>query len=291
MRGLGEEIAVLDGIPSNYTRRHVIDPSAGGNYSGGSSWNPEVPLTPSNSGLAQADDDLLEYYEKMNVIDPSAGANMSGGSSWDSHMPLTPSNAGLAYFADMGGMYDGKPVEDMDKNYGSTMGSLEAANLPGYYRKGPSIDPSAGANYNGGSSYADMLPLTPSNAGLAAFNIHPMDRIPDSTFLARLTGPRRSVFVAAYGQLRLENVKKSLAAARRIRNHILEEGAKTKLLNIRRVRGNILASRSPGAMPGRQRMNPTQAVAMLFGGKKAAAMKAMRMAKANRQDTAPSPWR
>lgn len=54
---LSEEIAVLDGfeIPGYYNRGRVIDASAGANYSGGSSWPGDLPLTPSNAGLAGLD--------------------------------------------------------------------------------------------------------------------------------------------------------------------------------------------------------------------------------------------
>ena len=39
--------------PGVLERSNVIDPSEGGNYGGGSSWEPGIPLTPSNAGLAR----------------------------------------------------------------------------------------------------------------------------------------------------------------------------------------------------------------------------------------------
>jgi len=133
MRHLGEEIAVLDGLDGfsgadgrigrtpasgaeyahrklhNFeTRKNVLDASEGGNYSGGSSYAPGLPLLPSTVGLAGvgglADADLVNYSKitnvlppKKNVIDPSGGANYSGGSSYAPGMPLVVSgDPGLA---------------------------------------------------------------------------------------------------------------------------------------------------------------------------------------------------
>jgi len=183
MRHLGEEIAVLDGLdnlPNYYATDNVIDASSGANYSGGSSWAEHLPLLPSNAGLADAD--LAQYGinagilpPKRNVIDPSGGANYTGGSDWVPGMPLVVSNAGLA-----GGRpnYDGYPLENLDQFFGSTMGSDEAIygeygspdGIPEYYATSGVIDASAGANYSGGSSWAEHLPLLPSNAGLAGLS-------------------------------------------------------------------------------------------------------------------------
>lgn len=128
MRHLGEEIAVLDGLDGvedgrigrspasgaeyakrklhNFeTRRNVLDASEGGNYSGGSSYAPGLPLLPSSVGLAGlADSDLINYSKitnvlppKKNVVDPSGGANYTGGSSYAPGMPLVVSgDPGLA---------------------------------------------------------------------------------------------------------------------------------------------------------------------------------------------------
>lgn len=131
MPQIGDEIAVLDGldlggldmspqdgrigrrpasgaeyarrVAHNFeTRRDVIDPSEGANYSGGSSYAPRLPLMPSSVGLADAD--LIEYSRvvnvlppRRNVVDPSGGANYSGGSSYAPRMPLLVSgDPGLA---------------------------------------------------------------------------------------------------------------------------------------------------------------------------------------------------
>jgi hypothetical protein len=107
MRHLGDEIAVLDGLdgfgmtpsgpnagrssPSRYVspfasvRRNVVDPSEGGNYGGGSSWTPGMPVMPSAVGLADAELQSIAsgvLPPRMNVIDPSSGGNYGGGSSW-----------------------------------------------------------------------------------------------------------------------------------------------------------------------------------------------------------------
>jgi hypothetical protein len=118
MSGLGEQIAVLDGLdaldpndgrigqkrarvaqyarpvmPGVLARKNVIDASGGANYSGGSSYAPGLPLMPSSVGLAGIPSVLPT---RRNVIDYSGGAQYSGGSSWVPGLPLTPSSAGLA---------------------------------------------------------------------------------------------------------------------------------------------------------------------------------------------------
>jgi hypothetical protein len=169
---LSEEIAVLDGfdgIPNEYNAGPQFDLTAGANYSGGSSWNPVMPLTPSNAGLAGADTDLEQaysagmrgrgrgipdFYDAGSQFDITAGANYSGGSSWNPRMPLTPSNAGLAFVDD-----------DLAQAY--TSGMRRGGRIPNEYDAGPQFDITAGANYSGGSSWNPVMPLTPSNAGLA----------------------------------------------------------------------------------------------------------------------------
>ncbi len=194
----------LDGIPSYYSTENVLDASAGGNYSGGSSHAPGLPLLPSNAGLA--DMDLVNYYTTQNVLDPSAGANYSGGSSWTGGMPLTPSNAGLAGCA---GCYDGVAMGDIDKMYGSTM---ELENIPSHYSTKNVIDASGGANYSGGSSHAPGLPLLPSNAGLAGLSelnkVDPLDKVKDKSFTVRLHGNQRAAFQRLAGQDRLAHLRK-----------------------------------------------------------------------------------
>lgn len=130
---LGDTIAVLDGlndIPDSYATENVLDPSAGANYSGGSSWTGGMPLTPSNAGLAGCTgcydgvpmgaidkmfgstmelENIPSHYSTKNVIDASGGANYSGGSSYAPGLPLLPSNAGLA------GLSELNKVDPLDK--------------------------------------------------------------------------------------------------------------------------------------------------------------------------------
>ncbi len=122
MSGLGEQIAVLDGLdafdpndgrigqrraavtqyarpkmPGVTYRQHVIDASEGANYSGGSSYAPMLPLMPSSVGLAGGMGNIPSVLPtRRHVIDYSGGANYSGGSDWVPGLPLTPSSAGLA---------------------------------------------------------------------------------------------------------------------------------------------------------------------------------------------------
>ena len=121
MSGLGEQIAVLDGLsamdpndgrigqtrarvtqyatpimPGVTSRRNVIDASGGANYSGGSSYAPMLPLLPSTVGLAGMGAIPNVLPTRHNVIDYSGGANYSGGSDWVPGLPLLPSSAGLA---------------------------------------------------------------------------------------------------------------------------------------------------------------------------------------------------
>jgi hypothetical protein len=118
MSGLGEQIAVLDGLsaldPNDgrigqararvnqyakfvmrnvLVKRNMIQASNGANYSGGSNYFPGGPLLPSTIGLADFPGVLPG---RRNVIDPSFGVNHMGGSSYAPRMPLLPSNAGLA---------------------------------------------------------------------------------------------------------------------------------------------------------------------------------------------------
>jgi hypothetical protein len=123
MSGLGDQIAVLDGLaaldpsdgrigqtraavdqygtpimPGVLSRKHVIDPSEAANYSGGSSYAPGIPLMPSSVGLAGGPFGNIPSVlpTRRHVIDYSGGANYSGGSDWVPGLPLTPSSAGLA---------------------------------------------------------------------------------------------------------------------------------------------------------------------------------------------------
>lgn len=121
MSGLGEQIAVLDGLdamdpndgrlgqrragvtqyarpkmPGVTFRRNVLDASEGANYSGGSAYAPGLPLGPSSWGLAGLGGIPSVLPQRRNVIDPSGGANYTGGSDWVPGLPLVVSSAGLA---------------------------------------------------------------------------------------------------------------------------------------------------------------------------------------------------
>jgi hypothetical protein len=153
---LGEEIAVLDGLelgalPQGVLphRNNVIDPN-GGQYTGGNSYSPYVPMLPSSAGLAAVDMDLVQ---QMNVLsrrsfDPSDGGNRAGGSDYSPGLPLLPSSSGLS--------------------------NLDAAGS-GTSIRADIIDASEGGNYSGGSSYAEGLPLLPSSAGLAGMQFAEAD--------------------------------------------------------------------------------------------------------------------
>jgi len=189
-RGLGDEIAVLDGLDvsamdgrigrtpasgAEYAqktaynmeyRKNVIDPSEGALFSGGSSYSPRVPLLPSTVGLAAADADLIQGgYGRAGLGD--SRALIEGGYG----------RAGL------GLGYQGVPLEATDQAFGSSISISDgrigrkpatgaeyahqvAANME--IRKHV-LDPSEGANYGGAANWPDSggLPLLPSTVGLA----------------------------------------------------------------------------------------------------------------------------
>jgi len=118
MSGLGEQIAVLDGLSvldpndgrigqqrarvNQYARRvmrdvmakrNMISAANGANYGGGSNYFPGGPLMPSSVGLADFPSSLPQRF---NVISPSGGVNYGGGSSYAPGLPLLPSSSGLA---------------------------------------------------------------------------------------------------------------------------------------------------------------------------------------------------
>jgi len=211
MTDLSAEIAVLDGLDDLYgstmemipggsytkqvmpfvqSRNNVIDASEGGNYSGGSSYAPGLPLLPSTVGLADLElDSYLQSTNtgvlppRRNVIDPSMGANYTGGSSYAPGVPLTVSSSGLADLDDLSAA-----AQMLDPNDGR-IGQQPAYGteyskwlMPGVYTRQNVIDASEGANYSGGSSYAPGLPLLPSTIGLAGLDGHdedPLDGVSD----------------------------------------------------------------------------------------------------------------
>ena len=229
MRGLGDQIAVLDGlgaldpndgrigqtrarvdqygrrIAPNVLARRVVSAAGGANYSGGSTYAPGLPLMPSTVGLAGFRDIPSVLPPRRGVVAPSNG--YSGGASWTGGMPLLPSNAGLAGRlidggygrAGLGGpLIDGgygraglgqtatyadadlaaaaetaarnRGLDPGDGRIGQRTARVDEYGRPvmrGVLERSNVIDPSEGANYGGGSSYASGLPLLPSNAGLA----------------------------------------------------------------------------------------------------------------------------
>jgi hypothetical protein len=206
-----------------------------------------MPLTPTQAGLASVPDlDLAQVYSKGMrslksipsdynpgpQISPTAGANMTGGSSWDPNMPLTPTQAGLS------GTYEGHKLTEIEKYYGSTLTAGPAA-----YDVGRQLDPTAGANYKGGSSWDPTMPLTPSNAGLAELSaVEPMDGIADKIFKSKLYTSQIPVFKRLASQAKVAGVKKTGIAA-------LKQGNvnKAKLLGrvlqkMRAMRRGILAA-------------------------------------------------
>jgi hypothetical protein len=189
-RGLGDEIAVLDGLDVSAVdgrigktpaavdqyakkvaynvqyRKNVVDPSQGALFSGGSSYAPGLPLLPSTVGLAAADADLIEGgYGRTGLGDNRD--LIEGGYGRE----------GLGY--------QGVPLEATDMAFGSTIeiedgriGRTPATGAEYAARKAYNvetrrnvIDPSEGGNYGGGSSYAAGLPLLPSTIGLADADI------------------------------------------------------------------------------------------------------------------------
>lgn len=232
MSGLGEQIAVLDGLaamdPNDgrigqqraavdqygrpvmrgvLSRKNVIDPSEGANYTGGSDHAAGMPLMVSSIGLAGIPSVLPT---RQHVVDYSGGAQYSGGSSWAPGLPLLPSSSGLADAIIRGGygraglgaafiqggygraglgstgsyvdedlagameaMEVGRALDPNDGRIGQHQVAVDEYGkqiMPGVLARSNVLDASEGANYSGGSSYAPRLPLLPSSVGLAGFD-------------------------------------------------------------------------------------------------------------------------
>lgn len=142
-------------------RQQVIDAGEGANYGGGSSYAAGMPLMPSTIGLADMPGVLPQ---RRHVLDASGGGNYGGGSSYAAGLPLLPSTVGLA-----GHEYGGAVGTYADQDLSSAFNALSVTTgvLP---TRRNVIDPSVGANYSGGSSYAPGLPLLTSTVGLAALD-------------------------------------------------------------------------------------------------------------------------
>ena len=235
-------------ISNYYEPGAQFSPSAGANTTGGSSWDPSMPLTPTQAGLASVPDlDLAQVYSKgmrslKNIpsyynpgpqFDPTAGANMKGGSSWDPSMPLTPTQAGLS------GTYEGHKLTEIEKYYGSTLTAGPAA-----YGMGPQFDPTAGANYKGGSSWNPTMPLTPSNAGLAELMaVEPRDGVWDKIFKSKLYTSQIPAFQRLASQAKVAGVKKAGITALQQGNVNKAELLGRLLQKIRAMRRSILAAK------------------------------------------------
>jgi hypothetical protein len=209
--GIGDPIMLLDGLPFGEAEvvaargASALSIAAGGTVSGGSSWEPGIPTLYGSAGLA-ADYDLTDKMDRLpndlsnperdflnymndipinlpsrkKIIDASRGANYSGGSSYSPGLPLTPSNAGLA------------GAGSRLQNIKERIAMRQQMNLrvqqvgQNYQVRNNVIDPSAGANYGGGSTYYPGSPLLPSSAGLA--EMEALDRLANINMRVRQTG-------------------------------------------------------------------------------------------------------
>lgn len=93
---------------------------------------------------------------KNNMIQASGGANYMGGSSFAPEMPFMTSSIGLAGDADMAA----------DPELAAYMNAT-SSEYPNVTYRNNVVDPSGGANYSGGSSFAPGMPLLVSSSGLA----------------------------------------------------------------------------------------------------------------------------
>ena len=261
-------------------RRNVIDASGGANYSGGSSYAPRLPLLPSSVGLAGIPSVLPT---KRGVIDYSGGANYSGGSSWTSRLPLTPSNAGLAGSLISGGYgreglgdegYGraglGSPMRGADSDLCGAFASIELGRLgamdpndgrigqnpaavdqyarmiaPNVLVKQNVIDPSGGANYTGGSTYAPGMPLIVSNAGLAGLDAMPNKVLRKAIAKLRRAGVRMdaAAMEKSFGVKPLEALKRHAMGIQRVWGR-LNVDQKSQAMQALRVLGKVRLSRA-----------------------------------------------
>jgi hypothetical protein len=154
MSGLGEQIAVLDGLAA---------------------------MNPEDGRIGQQRAAVTQYARakmpgvtyRTNVLDASEGANYSGGSSYAAGLPLGPSTWGLAGL-DAGRGFIGPVPPQAWAGAAAPFVAPYMRRLPGMGNI-PSVLPtrthvidfSGGANYSGGSSFVPGLPLLPSSTGLA----------------------------------------------------------------------------------------------------------------------------
>jgi hypothetical protein len=261
--------AVASGV---LRRRNVVDASEGGNYSGGSSYAPGLPLLPSTIGLA--DMPLPGVLpERTHVIDPSSGGNYGGGSSYAPGLPLLPSTVGLAACAgcsagsavdqDLAGAFNALSAVRGGYNDGRTGANRAAIDqyakgaARGVLRRKDVLDASEGGNYSGGSSYAPGLPLLPSTVGLAGLAEHdPFDGLELSPIMRALkrAGPGsnawlRRVLSASAGAVSKERVVELKSRARnlakKLRDVKYNQPAKQEVLSqLRGLSGQLAALRA-----------------------------------------------
>lgn len=205
--GLAEQIAVLDGLdgldmspedgrigqvrakvdqygrpmmPGVLTRRHVLDPSEGANYSGGSDYAAGLPLLPSTVGLADIEPPPIRGgYGRAGLGDGSKPLIRGGYGAAGMGQTATYADEDLAAASDtVTTVRDGVRVQTSsmvspsraDGRIGQVRGQVDQYGrvvMPGVLARRYVLDPSEGANYGGGSDYAPGMPLLASTVGLA----------------------------------------------------------------------------------------------------------------------------
>lgn len=235
-------------------RKGVIDPSGGANYSGGSNYAPGMPLvTSGDPGLADARPLIKGGYGLPGFGD-ARGPLMDGSYG----------SAGMGRY-DTYSDFDGVPLGALDAFFGSSI-SIEDGRIGrnpasgGEYAKfmGHStamrqnvIDPSEGANYGGGSSYAPRLPLMPSSVGLAELDAYDeLDGMLDQAFLPKLSSVQQRAFKRAAGIRRIQQlkgkakkVKRAYAAMtpmRKARARMMLSRIGQTLQRVRNIRRNVM---------------------------------------------------
>lgn len=283
-------------MPGVLMRRNVLDASEGANYSGGSSYAPRLPLLPSSVGLAGFGNIPNVLPMRRNVIDPSGGANYTGGSDWVPGLPLIASSAGLAADFIAGGygraglgaafiaggygraglgqtasaadedlagaaeaVATARALNPEDGRIGQTRAQVDEYGnpiMPGVLQRSNVLDPSEGANYAGGSSYAAGLPLMPSSVGLAGLEDYDdLDGLSDLEIwgkLLRIRGMSRVRKVAGKSALfaikrRMRQAAKRARTSRSPRMSVIArmrlQVLGRKLASARRVRRSLYSQR------------------------------------------------
>lgn len=192
MSGLGEQIAVLDGLdamdpndgrigqsraavdqygrpvmPGVIARTGMVSASGGQNYGGGSNYAPRLPLMPSSVGLAGGDADALIRggYGRAGL-----GADLIEGGYGRAGLGMTNSSVDEDLAGAMEAMETARASNDQDGRIGQSRAKVDEYGrpiMPGVLERSNVLDASGGANYSGGSNHAPRLPLMPSSVGLA----------------------------------------------------------------------------------------------------------------------------